>query len=358
MFCNICGSHVDDGQEFCHICGNYLKVNDERKITSNSGNNVNNINNFNNVNNNNNYNTYNGYRRKRNNNTVIILTTILICIVIVGTVICLIMYKSKNNYYFANTNNNANENLEQGTTTQSSNNTTTRGKYDTAIITDNVYYGLSINSDEDAYNLIKLDSVNQKKDDYPKDIIKIENNIIENYSITAVNLKEMDVDFAKEIENVVKTIYNEYPSARKYLTNLTLTNVDMSQGNLLAFFMPVFEAGFSDTPTGAPCVIKTQIELNSKFFLNSQRMDASVKASSKSGHFPKNATRYSPVAHEFGHYLSFIALLNHHSTDHIVVIDDSDEERNEIFFKCHAGKRTTIIVMFYNICSRTCNQYK
>ena len=133
----------------------------------------------------------------------------------------------------------------------------------------------------------------------------------------------MDVEFAKELENVIKKIYEEYPEARGYLTNLTLTNIDMSQPDVIAQFMPIFTFGTSDTATTRPWVIKTQVQLNAKYFLNPERIDVVVEASSKSGYFPKNATKYSPVAHEFGHYLSFIALLNHYYTKSIVVIEDS-----------------------------------
>ena len=181
--------------------------------------------------------------------------------------------------------------------------------------------------------LIQDDSTNQKKSDYPKEIINIENDIINKYSITAVNLREMDVEFAKELEGVIKKIYEEYPGARGYLTNLSLTNLDMSQNGVIAMFMPIFTFGTSNTTTTRPWVIKTQVQLNAKYFLNPERIDVAVETSSKTGHFPKNATKYSPVAHEFGHYLSFIALLNHHSTKSIVVLEDNQMQNYYQIYK-------------------------
>lgn len=306
MFCNKCGNEIDQNQKFCNKCGNRLIYNAP----------------INNEESNNNYN-YNTNVNKRNI-AISILITILIIVLIIGVfVYFIISNNNKNNYYFSESNI-ENTDIEQTPVIQAS---TTSGsktrKYSTAIITDNVYSGISVKSIDDARKLINQDSINQKKSDYPKEIMDIENEIINKYSITAVNLKEMDVEFAKELESVIKKIYEDYPGARGYLTNLTLTNLDMSQSGVIALFMPIFTFGTSNTTTTRPWVIKTQVQLNAKYFLNPERIDVAVETSSKAGHFPKNATKYSPVAHEFGHYLSFIALLNHYSTNSILVIEDN-----------------------------------
>ena len=259
-------------------------------------------------------------------NIIIITITILISFMIIfGTITYLIKFKSKSNYYI---------NEESGKTeTAETNKSSTTGKYKTQIITDNVYSGISVKSIDDANKLIIQDSVNQKKSDYSQEIINIENDIINKYSITAVNLKEMDVGFARELENVIKNIYTEYPNARGHLTNLTLTNLDMSEANVIALFMPIFMFGTSNTNTTRPWVIKTQIQLNAKYFLNPERIESAVATSSKAGHFPENATKYSPVAHELGHYLSFIALMNYYNTKSIIVINDSQTQNYYDIFK-------------------------
>ena len=303
MFCNKCGNEVDQNQKFCNKCGNRLIYN---PTINHEKNNI----------------KYNGNDDKKNT-AIVILITILIIFLIVGVFVYLIISNNKNNYYFSE-NNIRNTDLEQDSGGQASINSGSKtGKYSTAIITDNVYSGISVKNIADARNLINQDSINQKKGDYPKEIIDIENEIISKYSITAVNLKEMDVEFAKELESVIKKIYEGYPGARGYLTNLTLTNLDMSQAGVIAMFIPIFTFGTSNTTTTRPWVIKTQVQLNAKYFLNPERIDVAVETSSKAGHFPKNATKYSPVAHEFGHYLSFIALLNHYSTNSILVIEDN-----------------------------------
>lgn len=305
MYCNKCGNKINPNQQYCNRCGNRILYSE--KNNSNEG-------------------IYDSTKydiaRNMGNNNVNTIIIIAIVFMVVMLMVILIKSDNNNNYYFNN---------EQ--TGQSNTNLTITGKYKTAIITDNVYSGISVKNIEDANKLISQDSVNQKQSNYSKEIIDIENDIIQKYSITAVNLKEMDVDFAKELENVIKNIYTEYPNARGYLTNLTLTNLDMSQYNVIALFRPIFVFGTSDTNTTRPWVIKTQVQLNAKYFLNPKKIEATVETSSKSGHFPKNATKYSPVAHEFGHYLSFIALLNHYNTESIVVVNDNQMQSYYNIFK-------------------------
>ena len=147
-------------------------------------------------------------------------------------------------------------------------------------------------------------------------------NLIKKYGLTAVNLCEVDTGFAKEISNVFKKIYSEYPEARGYLTNLSLANVKITEGYIAAF-MPVFIFATSNSDNQYPAIIKTQILLNSSYFLNKERLNNSVTSGSKTGHFPKNATMYSPVAHELGHYLSFLAMMKSYNMESILLIDNN-----------------------------------
>jgi hypothetical protein len=182
----------------------------------------------------------------------------------------------------------------------------------TSIVYDNQYLKqFNIDNYDTVKRLLITDSVKQK-DHCLKEITNIENEIINNYGIVAVNLCEMDIEFAKELSSVVAYIYNTYPNARNYLTNLTLANVD--NVSYMAAFMPVFTFATSKTTTGYPVAIKTQIILNAKYFLNVPKIENSVSYGTKTGYFPSGATRSSAVAHEFGHYLSYVALLNHYDS--------------------------------------------
>lgn len=301
MFCNKCGNEIKNNQLYCNKCGNRININTQTNTT----------------------------RTKNKKEINLFVPTVIVGIIIILVLLIssyILFSSNKNKYSFGDEiaiEQNKPSIADQPTTDQPTTTTKKKGKYKTDIITDNVYSGLSIKSLSDAKKVIVEDSVNQKQEDYPQEIIEIENRIIEKYGITAVNLKELDVEFAKEIETVIDNIWNEYPKAREYLTNLTLTNLSMADKNVIAQFMSVFVFGTSNTNTTRPWVIKTQVQLNSRFFLNPDKLETSAKTGSQSGFNPKNATRYSTVAHELGHYLSFIALLNHHSTKSILVIEDS-----------------------------------
>ena len=254
-------------------------------------------------------------------------------------------YGNSNNNNYGNTGNTGSSNSGSGNSSNNnygngSNKTPTKknGKYVTDIENDHEYYGLTINGKNDAIKLIQDDSVKQKNNNYPQEIINIENNIINKYGITAVNLKELDVDFAREIENVISKIYNEYPQARGYITNLALGNFDSTVGEgAIAFFMPIFPFGYSATASQFPVVIKTQIQLNADYYLAPSKLEGTVKLSSKMGHFPANANKTTPVAHEFGHYLSFIALLKHYNISSVLTVDEGQYQ-----------KLTTLIMDFQN----------
>lgn len=289
MFCSNCGNPIYNNEKFCNKCGKNINIID---VTSGSN--------------------HNSNPKKQNIKMILIGVGIGIGILLV-IIICMLIFNN-NNYFFSKKD--YKEEVINTTNTKK-----TKGKYRTVIITDNTYSGVKINNENDAYKLIEEDSINQKKN-CPTEIKEVENNIIKKYGITAVNLCEMNADFANEIANVFDKIYNEYPTVRGYITNLSLINGTISD-NYIAAFMPIFNFATSDTVSGYPWIIKTQVLLNTSYFLNKERLELIIKDSATSGHFPKNATIYSPVAHELGHYLSFLALMNSYNTDSILLVDNN-----------------------------------
>ncbi|MBQ6477163.1 MAG: hypothetical protein IJI43_01860 [Bacilli bacterium] len=204
----------------------------------------------------------------------------------------------------------------------------TNNKYQTIIIADNKYTGINVNSKKSAKKLIEKDSIKQK-DTCSDKIISIENKMIKDFDITAVNLCEMDVSLANELYDVLAKIYKEYPTVRGYMTNISLRNSSIENDKVIAAFIPTFEFAKSDTLSTYPWIYKTEILLNANYFLNRDKLSNTVFDATTSGYFPPNATMYSPVAHEFGHYLSFIALLKKHSTKDLVLVEK--DERKEVY---------------------------
>lgn len=268
---------------------------------------------------------YNNYQNKANfnksnNKKMIFVGSGIGLGILVVLVICLLVSNNSGKYYFSN---NSYEGADEIIQTKNSNTSSKRkSKYSTIIITDNTYSGVKISNDNYAYKLISEDSVSQKNN-YPSEIKAIEDEIIKNYGVTAVNLCEMDIEFAKEVSKVFKKVYDEYPSVRGYLTNLSLVNASMSDGYIAAF-MPVFNFATSDSTSTYPWVIKTQVLLNTSYFLNTVRLESSVQNGSNAGHFPPNATMYSPVAHELGHYLSFLAMMSNYDLESILLVDNKN----------------------------------
>ena len=308
MNCPNCNQEVQNDVSFCPFCGKYLKDHPDYNLNPVIK-----------------ENDYNPQPKpvlikksnKKNSNTLISLIFIFIW----GLSIYFIVNNITDNYYF--------EGETEITVTEPNGggNTTVDPEPEpqpqpitpqnpnvvgvTKIVYNHKYNNLSnLKSELDVRNLIVNDSTNQKGD-CPQDVKKIENEIINRYNITAVNLCELDLDFAIELENVVDYIYNNYPTARGYLTNITLANIDDSS-SFMAAFMPLYTFATSNTSSRYPIGTKSMIILNAKYFLNTPKISNSVEYGSSSGYFPKNATRSSTVAHEFGHYLSYVAMLNHY----------------------------------------------
>ncbi len=306
MFCPKCGNLLEAKAKFCNRCGCQIYISDEKNINQ-SKSDLNQIQYTNNQKN----------QSQDNKKMIFIGVGLGLGMLIILFLIVLVIGNLKGKYYF-----NVTPNQQDNETNQTTKTVTNKGKYTTKIIYDNTYSGVKIKNDKDALALIEKDSVTQK-DNCPADIKKVEDEIIKNYGITAVNLCEMDIDFAKELGNVFKKIYTEYPSVRGYITNLTLVNVSIND-NYIAAFMPVFNFATSDASSTYPWVIKTQVLLNTAYFLNKDRLQASVTDGSNSGHFPDNSTIYSPVAHELGHYLSFLAMMKHYQLNSILLVDSNN----------------------------------
>lgn len=208
------------------------------------------------------------------------------------------------------------------TVTSASNDYIKRSSNQTVVETDNVYSGVDINSDKDAYDLIIKDSKAQK-DSCPLDILSIEEEMISKFNITAVNLCEMDPSFAKELYNVIDRVYTMFPSVKGNITNITIGNMDSSMKSVIAYYQPLFPFAQSNNNS---MVYKMRIVLNAKYFLNENLLRETTKQSSLSGHFPPNSTISSPVAHELGHYLSFYAMCKFYKIDKTLIFKTSDND--------------------------------
>ena len=192
----------------------------------------------------------------------------------------------------------------------------------TVVELDNRYQNATLNSANDVYEYIRKDSEKQKAS-CPSEIQSIEKKIMNDFGITAVNLCEIDVNFARGLYDSIKWVYNYFPSIRGHLTNLSITN--MTESGVIAFYRPMFEFVYEGNINNPNKIgIKMTIALNATYYLNESKLTQDINDSSASGHFPKNATKYSPLVHEFGHYTSFIALMKSKGLSSAIIWDNAN----------------------------------
>lgn len=285
MQCHKCGKEIFNNElSFCPYCGTYLYAPTTKETSKNKAHKV----------------------LKK----ILYLSLIIIWLSIIGVVFIL----SKEFYYFDETGEIINNN-EPSYVTKISSDGVTQIEYQ------NKYIRSYVNSLNDVYSLIKEDSVSQKKN-CPKEITTIEEEIINNYNIKAVNLCEMSPSLANELKDIISYIYNEYPNQRGYLTNITLGNV--GENGYIAAFMPIYVFVNSDTTSTYPIGVKTQIILNAEYFLNEPRFTNTMVHGVKIGYYPPNAVKSTTLVHEFGHYLSFRAMVKYYHTNNINYVKASD----------------------------------
>ena len=229
--------------------------------------------------------------------------------------------KENNNQQSSNNSNNK-PNNSSSTNNKPNNGQQNNNSGVTSVVYDNQYFRqVPFTNINDVYNLIREDSLKQKNA-CPKEIVQIENEIINNYGIIAVNFCEINLTMANELKNIVAYIMNNFPQVKTYLTNITIGNV--TNANYIAAFMPIFTFATSDTANNYPMGTKTQIILNAKYFLNSNLLRNTVNYSVRTGYYPQGASSSSTVAHEFGHFLSYVALLNNYNSEKLNFIPSNN----------------------------------
>ena len=230
----------------------------------------------------------------------LVLVALLLFVVSVGS---FVYYRLEYKLYFANTS------YQYDTTIID---TPVTGEFRTSVEYDKKYVNDNVQTESDALNLIINESEEQKKKCPNNNNLEVEKRIQSKFKVAAVNLCELDPTYAKEIEKVMDHIYKEYPGIEGYMSNLTLMNSNNSNNGTLASFNYFFLFSTASRSRGYPWVIKNQIILNSAYLLD-PNLPITIKNSSRrvgndTSWFPANANRASIVAHEFGHYLSFVSL--------------------------------------------------
>ena len=273
MCCPDCGNNLTPDSHFCSNCGSKI-------IEDNN---------------------------KKSNNIKYVIMGFFLGLLLFFSVLFISYHKMHNTYYIST----------NPTTSSSMENL--RNSYQTVVEINNTYANSSISTIDEAYELIIKDSKSQK-DSCPTEILKIEEKMMNEFNITAVNLCEMDLSLANDLYKAMSKVYDLFPKVKGNITNLTIGNMDSRMRGVIAYYQPLFPFAESDNSI----VYKMRVVLNSRFFLNNTLLEESTKNSTLSGHFPPNSTKSSPVAHELGHYLSFFAMRNYNKINQTLLFNNDN----------------------------------
>lgn len=191
--------------------------------------------------------------------------------------------------------------------------------FNTSIIkTDNKYSNETINTYDDAIELIKKDFEEQSwlcENDV--EISRIEYELQEDFSIPSVSFCDVSYDITLNIKDVITKMYELFPNISGSLTNITITNAS-SQSEYIAYFQPLYQfVNINEDINSFNKVNKTQILLNSYYFLNNEMLENNLENIVGRNWYVNDATWESTIAHELGHYISFVILLKENGISNI-----------------------------------------
>lgn len=194
--------------------------------------------------------------------------------------------------------------------------------YHTSIMkTDNVYHKVSVDNINEAYALIKQDFDSQTwKCMHDIETYKLEKELEENYTIASVNFCDISYDEVIKIKKVIDNMYTLFPNIKGGLTNITITNT-YSKEDYVAYFQPMFEFINSNEDINLyNRVNKTQILLNSYYFLNEGILNRDAESYMSDDFYVNGATWESMIAHELGHYIVFKLFLKEKNVDNVTLV--------------------------------------
>lgn len=175
--------------------------------------------------------------------------------------------------------------------------TGTGSRQKTVIVYDNVYKR-AVSGKKEAKQAIAQEAASQRNMYENPGIRELEARMEEEYGIFQVTLGEMEQEMAEKVESAFSYMYKNYPVLQEKLTNVTLGNIETDSVALTRyrdFILP--EKGIY------PMVMKHEIVLNARDFLNKNRMDNLIRKSVSQNHWMEGMNIEALVVHELGHVL-------------------------------------------------------
>ena len=199
--------------------------------------------------------------------------------------------------------------------------------YNASIIeTENIYIKKNINSLEEAKEFIKTDLNSQSwKCGHEVEILQYQNSIESTNLIPVVSFCDISYSEVEKITSVINKMYLLFPEMKGALTNISITNA-ATNSEYIARFQSMFQFVNPDLDINFyNKVNKTQILLNSYYFLNDEIISNPISNIIGDNWYVKDATWESMIAHELGHYLSFVLLLRENKLENIIFVTKENE---------------------------------
>lgn len=228
-------------------------------------------------------------------------------------------------YYFLGTKKNVvSQSLPKEATTKEWSIDSLKEGVTTAVDTDTRYKAL-VASKEDAEECIREYGKKQREKYSNPEVTEMELQMEQDYDIFAVNLGEIDVETAKDIERAFSYMYEEYPMLRGTLTNVSLGNFENTESGKIAVTQ-CNEFVINQEFAVCPYVIKHEIILGAGSFLNRKNLLKECEEMEKTGHWPKNMDISALVVHELGHQvLNIIAMQEFGLTTPYYITEDNQD---------------------------------
>lgn len=201
--------------------------------------------------------------------------------------------------------------------------------YQTSVIkTNNEYNNLKINNLEEANIQIEKDLFSQKWQCTDNiDIHNIEENLKKKYNIKEISFCDMELERVKIIESTIDKFFTIFPKTEGYLDIITITN-SKKKDDYVAYFQPIYQFINRNSDINKyNKVNKSQLLLNSYYFLNNDILSKNVNNIVKENFYVKNATWESLIAHELGHYITYVALLKQEGITNLTLTTKENETK-------------------------------
>ncbi len=219
--------------------------------------------------------------------------------------------------------------------------------YNVSILnTNNTYSNKTINNYDDALNLIIEDLDNQSwKCSHEIETSQYEYEIQNKTSIPIVSFCDASDNVSKKLTSVIEEMYTLFPNISGALTNISITNASTNK-EYIARFQPMFQfINANEDIKKFNKVNKTQILLNSYYFLNEDIMNEPISSVVGSGWYVNDATWESTIAHELGHYISFTMFLRQNNLNNITFVTEENEEKiNNVMNDFDSGEFSLSII--------------